>query len=88
MEVATTPNEPDRPESLLPIPTAQERLGGLSRTTIYRLMDSGELDYVKIGARRLIPESAIAEFIARRRAAHSGSRRADESPIDDGPEAA
>ena len=31
---------------------------GLSRTTAYELMGSGQLEFVKVGARRLIPEEA------------------------------
>jgi excisionase family DNA binding protein len=41
---------------------AMARLG-IGRSTLYRLMDSGQLRSVKIGARRLVPESAIVEFI-------------------------
>ena len=37
---------------------------GLCRDTIYKLMDSGRLEFVKIGARRLIPEFARAAFLA------------------------
>ncbi len=36
----------------------------LGRSTIYQLMDSGELESVKIGARRLIPHDAVLQFIA------------------------
>jgi excisionase family DNA binding protein len=37
----------------------------LSRSTLYGLMDRGELEYVKLGRRRLIPASALAELIRR-----------------------
>ena len=46
------------------IPSAGQRLG-VGRSTIYALMDSGELRSVKIGARRLIPEQAIVDFITK-----------------------
>jgi len=43
---------------------AQERLG-VGRSKIFELMSSGQLRSVKIGRSRLIPESAIVEFIER-----------------------
>jgi excisionase family DNA binding protein len=46
--------------------TTAARRTGLSRTTLYRLMDSGELRFVKIGARRLIPEDALRDLLAGR----------------------
>lgn len=46
------------------LPTAQERLG-IGRSKIFELIASGELRSVKIGRTRLIPESAIVEFIER-----------------------
>jgi excisionase family DNA binding protein len=36
----------------------------ICRATGYRLINSGALRTVKIGRRRLVPESAIADFIA------------------------
>jgi len=35
----------------------------LSRSMLYKLMQSGRLAYVKIGRRRLIPADAIAQLI-------------------------
>lgn len=35
----------------------------LSRSTIYEQMDSGRLRSVKVGRRRLIPESALIDYI-------------------------
>ncbi|WP_063129353.1 helix-turn-helix domain-containing protein [Nocardia fusca] len=49
---------------LHPIPVACQRLG-IGRSGLYDLMNSGELHSVKIGRRRLVPESAIADYIAR-----------------------
>ncbi|MFI8661855.1 helix-turn-helix domain-containing protein [Rhodococcus qingshengii] len=46
------------------IEAAAERLG-VGRSTLYGLMDSGQLRSVKIGKNRLVPESAIVEFIGR-----------------------
>jgi excisionase family DNA binding protein len=42
---------------------ARQRLG-VSRTTIYKLMSSGELPSVSIGTSRRIPSSALDEYIA------------------------
>lgn len=37
---------------------------GLSRSLIYRLMDAGQLNYVKAGARRrIIPAESVREFL-------------------------
>jgi excisionase family DNA binding protein len=36
---------------------------GLSRSTVYEEMDSGRLRSVKVGRRRLIPESALVDYI-------------------------
>jgi excisionase family DNA binding protein len=55
----------DRDRLANDLPTAVRRTG-LSRTTLYRLMDSGELRFVKIGARRLIPEDALRDLLAGR----------------------
>ncbi len=37
-----------------------------SRTTLYTLMDSGELDYLKFGRNRRIPRRALIEFATSR----------------------
>lgn len=52
------------PARLHRINAAQERLG-IGRSKLYELMDAGEIRSVKIGRNRLIPESAIVEFIER-----------------------
>lgn len=46
------------------IPMACERLG-VGRSTVFELIRTGELHSVKIGRRRLIPETAITEYINR-----------------------
>jgi len=43
---------------------ACDRLG-IGRSKLYELMESGEIRSVKIGRNRLVPESAIVEFIER-----------------------
>jgi excisionase family DNA binding protein len=65
----------DRPERLLyPMTEAAEKLG-IHRTSLYALMARGELLSCSIGRRRLIPESEIIRFVARRMKA--GRDRAD-----------
>ncbi len=44
---------------------AREQLGGISRTTLYQLFGRGELLTVKIGRRRMVPQSEINRFIER-----------------------
>lgn len=46
------------------IPAVMERLQ-IGRSKVFELLASGELRSVRIGRTRLIPESAIAEFIER-----------------------
>jgi excisionase family DNA binding protein len=41
---------------------ACERLN-LSRSTLYRLMEAGELVYVKVSGRRLVPDRSLRELI-------------------------
>jgi excisionase family DNA binding protein len=43
-------------------------LSGLGRTTIYDLMDSGRLESVKVGGRRLVIYSSLIELIAKSKA--------------------
>ncbi len=55
---------PVTPEPLVDsVNDAAVRLG-LSRTTLYELMASGQLRSVKIGKRRLIPRDAQCELLA------------------------
>jgi excisionase family DNA binding protein len=42
----------------------QARLG-VGRSTVFDLIASGQLRSVKVGRRRLVPEQAIRDFIAR-----------------------
>jgi hypothetical protein len=43
-----------------------KRFSGLGRTALYGLMNAGELQYVKVGSRRLIPKKSLVELLARR----------------------
>lgn len=42
---------------------------GVGRTTVYELMNRGDLESVKVGRRRIIPADAVGAFLAARRAA-------------------
>jgi excisionase family DNA binding protein len=73
---------------LYSIEDARFMLGGISRATIYELLNNGELSSVVIGRRRFVPAAAIAAFIAtssttvapaKRRA--SGRHRAVQIPL-------
>ena len=44
--------------------SARERLGGISHTTIYALMNEGKLSSIKLGRRRLIEDESIDRLIA------------------------
>jgi excisionase family DNA binding protein len=50
--------------NLYSIEEARELLGGVSRNSIYRVLNSGDLPSVVIGCRRFISADAIEEFIA------------------------
>lgn len=49
---------------LYSIDEARERLGGISRNSIYQLLHKGQLASVIIGTRRLVSAAAIAQLIA------------------------
>lgn len=53
----------DHTARLLTVETTMERLS-LGRSSVFALIGSGDLRSCKVGRRRLIPESAIVEFIA------------------------
>ena len=55
------------PERLHRVETVAKRFD-VGRTTIYRLVGSGELRSIRVGGSRRIPESAITEYIERQRA--------------------
>ena len=53
------------------IPRAIE-LTGLSRTKLYELMGSGEIEVVKVGAITLIPFDSLARYVESRRTPQPG----------------
>jgi excisionase family DNA binding protein len=52
------------PDRLLRVPEVRERLGRVSRESIYKLINSGQLTSVKLGRSRRIRESDLEQFIA------------------------
>lgn len=57
-------NTPDD-RLLVPIPDTCTRLGGISRTTVYELIDRGDLVKVNIGRRGFITAESIAAYVGR-----------------------
>lgn len=53
------------------LPGAGRLLGGTSRSTLYRLIERGELDAVKLGSRTFITRDSIVALIERRTMAHA-----------------
>ena len=45
------------------IQDVMERLGGVTRPTVYRFLHSGELRSFRLGTRRLVSADALAEFV-------------------------
>jgi excisionase family DNA binding protein len=64
------------PSRLLSVKDAQAVLGGISRTTVYELINSGDLQRVKIGTRALITSESVAAYMVRQR--HGSAQRYDE----------
>jgi excisionase family DNA binding protein len=67
-----TTHEPARygehqPDSLLSERTARERLGGISRPTLWRLRQQGELTCVRVGRRILFSAADLDDYITRHR---------------------
>jgi excisionase family DNA binding protein len=45
--------------------TAAVDFSGIGRSRLYELMDTGDLPFCQVGARRLIPRRALAALLAR-----------------------
>jgi excisionase family DNA binding protein len=45
--------------------TEAVRITGLSRSFLYKLMEGGQLEYMKIGKARRIPRRALLDLMAR-----------------------
>jgi hypothetical protein len=75
-EKAAQTDRADLPQRLLyPLKEAQERLGGISRSTLYSLLGSGDLVPVKIGSRSFIPAASLDAFVERLTQIAASSRR-------------
>ncbi|MGA3030313.1 MAG: helix-turn-helix domain-containing protein [Candidatus Limnocylindrales bacterium] len=66
VELAAAAPAETRPVELLDVATAAQRLGSISRSTLYTLMASGAVRAVSVGGRRLIPSSEIERIAAGR----------------------
>lgn len=60
-EITTTSNEPE-PDRLLSIPDAADALG-IGRSMLYGEISANRIRTIRIGRRRLIPASALADYI-------------------------
>lgn len=56
---------------LLPYTEAMAALGGISRTTLWELVNRGEVIRVRIGARGFVTAKSIADYVDRLTAAAS-----------------
>lgn len=54
---------------LIPIPESQQSLGGVGRTTIWKLIKAGELERVCIGRRSFITAESLEAYVGRLREA-------------------
>lgn len=64
-EQSPTEQGPGGPVPLLLRVAEAARLLSLSRTTVYLLLESGQLPSIKCGTARRIPRAALDEWIAR-----------------------
>jgi excisionase family DNA binding protein len=64
---------------LVDIPMAAETLGGISATTVRRLIASGELPVVRVGRRIMIEERAIVAWIERVKGHDTATEKAEEA---------
>ncbi|MGO9508510.1 MAG: helix-turn-helix domain-containing protein [Mycobacterium sp.] len=55
----------DEGQLLVPIPKAQFELGGVSRPTVYKLVNEGQLTKVNIGRRGFITAKSLAAYVDR-----------------------
>jgi excisionase family DNA binding protein len=46
-----------------PVSEARELLGGISRSSLYRLIAAGQIRVVKLGSRTLVPASEIERLV-------------------------
>jgi len=53
----------------LSVRDACRELGGLGRSTLYELLAKGEIDSMRVGARRLVVTASLRAFVERQLAA-------------------
>lgn len=69
-------------EKLLRSVSETEQLLDLGHSTLNGLLQSGELPSLKLGRRRLVPQSAIEEFIRRQMAAQKTPETSISAPVE------
>ncbi|MGE2728965.1 helix-turn-helix domain-containing protein [Mycolicibacterium vaccae] len=52
-------------QMLIPYNTARSTLGNIGRTTLYTLIDAGELQRVKIGNRAFVTAKSLTDYVER-----------------------
>jgi excisionase family DNA binding protein len=57
---------------LMPVKEARQQLGGISPTTLYALVNEGELSLVKIGRRSFVHAEELDDSLRRKRYDASG----------------
>ena len=62
----TAPAAPPKPPTKLlhTIPATRELLGGAGLSTIYKLVEAGKLELVKLGSRSLITDKSVKDLVA------------------------
>jgi excisionase family DNA binding protein len=50
-------------EQLLSVEQAAQKLGGISKWTVYAWLSSGRLQRTKVGSRTMLRESELARFV-------------------------
>jgi excisionase family DNA binding protein len=71
LKSSAPPAEP----GLLTIADVQRKLGGIHRTTVWRLIKSGQIAFVEVGSRKMFRPEAVAAYIARRETPAKVDRR-------------
>lgn len=72
----------DEGRLLVPIPETQFQLGDVSRPTVYKLVNEGQLTKVNIGRRGFITAESLAAYVDRLSNAASNKRINDGSDND------
>jgi helix-turn-helix protein len=65
---------------LMPVTEARHRLGGISPTRFYALVNEGKLPLVKIGRRSFVHAEDLDDFLGRKRCGSSGRTETGRDP--------